>query len=154
MREKTAVERIDLNKLIGEIIEDLVPRNFKVELQNLPVICSERLKIEQVFTNLISNSVKYNSQREGEIFISCKTFKDHYEFSVKDNGIGIEPEFHQKIFEIFQTLRKKGEKESTGIGLAIVKRIIDDQNGQIWINSDLGSGTEFVFTWLKINEPI
>lgn len=152
IREKTPTERIDLNKLIAEIIEDIVPRNFTVELQNLPVILVERLKIEQVFTNLISNAVKYNTGEEGKIIISCKTFSEHYEFSVKDNGIGIDPEFHEKIFEIFQTLREKGEKESTGIGLAIVKKIIDDQHSRIWINSQLGSGTEFVFTWTRINE--
>jgi signal transduction histidine kinase len=151
LRERTAVEYIDLNKLIGEIVEDIVPRNFRVEFQDLPVILGERLKIEQVFTNLISNAVKYNSEKEGRIIISCKTFANHYEFSVKDNGIGIEPEFHGKVFEIFQTLREKGEKESTGVGLAIVKKIIDDQNGRIWINSQTGSGTEFIFTWSRIN---
>lgn len=154
IREKTSIESFDLNKLIEEIIEDLVPRNFEVETQNLPVMLVEKLKIEQVFTNLISNAVKYNAQDKGKIIISCKTFADHYEFSVKDNGTGIEPEFHEKVFEIFQTLREKGEKESTGIGLAIVKKIIDDQNGRIWINSQLGSGTEFIFTWLRINEPL
>ena len=151
LRERTAVEYIDLNKLIGEIVEDIVPRNFRVEFHNLPVILGERLKIEQVFTNLISNAVKYSSEKEGKIVVSCKTFANHYEFSVKDNGIGIEPEFHEKVFEIFQTLREKGEKESTGVGLAIVKKIIDDQNGRIWINSQTGSGTEFVFTWSRIN---
>jgi signal transduction histidine kinase len=152
VRNKTAIESIDLNKLIEEIVEDIVPRNFKVEFQNLPVILGERLKIEQVFTNLISNAVKYSSKDQGKIIISSKTFEHYYEFSVKDNGIGIEPEFHEKIFEIFQTLREKGENESTGIGLAIVKRIIDDQNGKIWINSQFGHGSEVVFTWSKINE--
>jgi signal transduction histidine kinase len=112
------------------------------------------LKIEQVFTNLISNSVKYTSQEDGEIVISCKEVEDYYQFSVKDNGIGIEAEFHERIFEIFQTLREKGEKESTGIGLAIVKKIIEEQKGQIRVNSDLGSGTEFIFTWPHINQTI
>lgn len=152
VRKKTAIEYIDLNNLIEEIVEDIVPRNFGVQFQNLPVILGERLKIEQVFTNLVSNAVKYSSEDQGKIIISAKTFEDHYEFSVKDNGIGIEPEFHKKIFEIFQTLREKGENESTGIGLAIVKRIIDDQNGRIWINSQLGAGSEVVFTWTRINE--
>lgn len=154
IREKTAIERIDLSKVIREMIEDIVPRNFQVELKDLPVMLGERIKIEQVFTNLISNAVKYNSQQQGKIVVSCKMFADHYEFSVKDNGMGIEPEFHEKVFEIFQTLREKGEKESTGIGLSIVKKIVEDQNGKIWINSQLGSGTEFVFTWPRINETI
>lgn len=150
IREKTAVESIDLNVVIKEITDDIVPRNFSVETHDLPSILGERFKIEQVFTNLISNAVKYNAQEKGKIIISCKTFNDHYEFSVKDNGIGIEPEFHERIFEIFQTLREKGEKESTGIGLAIVKRIIEDQNGRIWIKPGPDAGTEFVFTWLRI----
>lgn len=150
IRQKTSVERIDLVQLIEEITEDIVPRNFTVELKDLPSILGERLKIEQVFTNLISNAVKYNSQEKGKIIISCKTYGDHYQFSIRDNGIGIDAEFHEKIFEIFQTLREKGETESTGVGLAIVKRIIDDQNGKIWIVSELGSGAEFVFTWPRI----
>lgn len=154
IREKTAIESIDINGLIKEISEDIVPRSFSVERVNLPVIQSERIKIEQVFTNLISNAVKYNTGENGRIVVSCKTLEDHYEFSVKDDGIGIEPEFHERIFGIFQTLRKKGETESTGVGLAIVKRIIDDQNGKIWINSELGAGTEFVFTWPRINKPL
>jgi signal transduction histidine kinase len=150
IREKTAPVHIDTNALVSEIIEDIVPRNFEVELNNLPVIFGERLKIEQVFTNLISNSVKYASEERGKIVIGCREFKHDYEFSVKDNGVGIEPEFHEKIFEMFQTLREKGEKESTGIGLAIVKKIIDEQKGQIRVNSELGRGTEFVFNWPKI----
>lgn len=150
IREKTIPEYIDVTKLVSEIVGDIVPRNFKVEMNNLPVIFGERLKIEQVFTNLISNAVKYTLQDEGKIIISAKEFNDHYTFSVKDNGIGIEPEFHKKIFDIFQTLREKGEKESTGIGLAIIKKIIEEQKGKISVHSDLGKGSEFVFTWRKI----
>ena len=70
-----------------------------------------------------------------------------YEFSIKDHGIGIAKEYHQKIFEIFQTLREKNEMESTGIGLAIVKKIIDEQGEDIHVQSKLGEGTEFIFTW-------
>jgi signal transduction histidine kinase len=154
IREKTVPEHIDVNKLVAEIVEDIVPRNFKVELQNLPVIFGEKLKIEQVFTNLVSNAVKYTPEKKAEIIISCKEFNDHYEFSVKDNGIGIEPEFHERIFEIFQTLREKGEKESTGIGLAIIKKIIEEQKGHIAVHSELGMGAEFIFTWPRINKTV
>ncbi|MNL50243.1 Phytochrome-like protein cph1 [compost metagenome] len=70
-----------------------------------------------------------------------------HEFSVKDNGIGIAVEYHQKIFEIFQTLREQNEQESTGVGLAIVKKIIDDQQESIIVKSKLGEGAEFIFTW-------
>ena len=122
IREKTVPEHIDLNKLVAEIVEDIVPGYFVVEQQGLPVIFSERLKIEQVFSNLISNSVKYSEKEGAKIVIGCKEYKDHYEFFVKDNGIGIDPEFHERIFEMFQTLRERGEKESTGIGLSIIKK--------------------------------
>jgi signal transduction histidine kinase len=154
IREKTTPENINVSKLVAEIVEDIVPGNFKVRLLDLPVIFGERLKIEQVFTNLISNSVKYTLREDGEIVISCKEFEDYYQFSVKDNGMGIEPEFHERIFEMFQTLREKGEKENTGIGLAILKKIIEEQKGQISVNSDLGLGTEFIFTWPHINQTI
>jgi signal transduction histidine kinase len=105
--------------------------------------------LEQVFANLISNSVKYISEKDGHILISCKEERDHYEFSVKDNGIGIDPEYHSRIFEMFQTLREKDEKESTGIGLALIKRILEDQNCTIRVESKLGNGAEFIFTWPK-----
>ncbi|MEP7265614.1 MAG: ATP-binding protein, partial [Bacteroidota bacterium] len=76
-----------------------------------------------------------------------------FEFSVKDNGIGIDQEYHEKIFEMFQTLREKNETESTGIGLAIVKKIIEEQHGTIKVNSVLGNGAEFIFTW-SVNKII
>ena len=112
----------------------------------MPTIITERLKLEQVFTNLISNAVKYSDERTGRIKISCKETARYYEFCIQDNGIGIAPEYHAKIFEIFQTLRNKNERESTGIGLAIVKKIIEEQNGSIHVNSASGNGSEFIFT--------
>jgi signal transduction histidine kinase len=151
LREKTNAEIINVKMMIDEIIESIVPRNFKVEMHDLPVIFTERIKLEQVFTKLISNSVKYSTTEDGLIEISCKEHPDNYEFSVKDNGIGIDPEYHSRIFEIFQTLREKDEKESTGIGLAIIKRILDDQNCSIRVISELGKGAEFIFTWPRNN---
>lgn len=140
----------DINKLVQDIVDAIVPRTMKVVMKELPVIIAERLELEQVFTNLISNAVKYTSQENGIIIIDGMEKKDHYEFSVKDNGIGIEPEYHEKIYEIFQTLRDKNEKESTGIGLAIVKKILDDRNCTIRVVSEWGKGAEFIFTWPRI----
>jgi signal transduction histidine kinase len=144
---KAVPEHIDINAMVHEIADSLVPRNFKLEIGKLPNLFTERIKLEQIFTNLISNAVKYTPQREGSIQISCQTFADYYEFSIKDNGIGIALEYHQKIFEIFQTLREQNEEESTGVGLAIVKKIIDDYQECITVKSELGKGTEFIFTW-------
>ncbi|HLG38850.1 MAG TPA: ATP-binding protein [Chitinophagaceae bacterium] len=151
IRKKTEPEQTDVDELVSQIAEDIVPANYKVEIKNLPVIFAEKIKLEQVFTNLISNSVKYSSRENALIIIACKESEDHYEFSVKDNGIGIEPEYHNRIFEMFQTLREKDEKESTGIGLAIIKKILDEQHCSIKVNSTLGKGAEFVFTWPRIN---
>ena len=147
LRKKSPSEFVNVHDLVDEIVESIVPRNFTLEGQGLPVIYTERLKLEQVFTNLIGNAVKYTTKENAQIVISCKEFADHYEFSVKDNGIGIDPEYHNRIFEMFQTLREKDEKESTGIGLALIKRILDDQNCTIRVESTPGNGAEFIFTW-------
>jgi signal transduction histidine kinase len=147
--QKTDVSAVDTNELVNDLVDAIVPRHFRVKKENLPVLFTERLKLEQVFSNLISNAVKYSEGTTGEICITAKEFPRHYNFSVKDNGIGIEAEYHQKIFEIFQTLRERNQHESTGIGLSIVKKIIDEQNGNIKINSSLGQGAEFIFTWKK-----
>ncbi|MEN2399175.1 ATP-binding protein [Flavobacterium sp. MC2016-06] len=144
---KASPEYINTNALVNEIADSIVPRNFKLEIGNLPDLFTERIKLEQVFTNLISNAVKYTPQADGHIKISCETFMHFHEFSIKDNGIGIAVEYHKKIFEIFQTLREKNEEESTGVGLAIVKKIIDDHDEYIAVKSELGKGTEFMFTW-------
>ena len=146
---KTPYENVDVNVLVREISESMVPRSFAVDITELPVLFTERLKLEQVFANLISNAVKYTPHANGHIRITAVELPLYYQFSIKDNGMGIEPEFHIKIFEIFQTLREKNEKESTGVGLAIVKKIIDEQQGQIKVNSKGGEGAEFIFTWKK-----
>jgi len=144
---KAPSENIDTNALVHEIADSIVPRNFKLEIGDLPNLFTERIKLEQVLANLISNAVKYTPQEDGLIQISCNTFSGVHEFSVKDNGIGIAVEYHEKIFEIFQTLREQNEQESTGVGLAIVKKIIDDQQESIIVKSKLGEGAEFIFTW-------
>lgn len=146
---KTPPEKVDANVLVHEIADSIVPRSFVLEIDQLPELFTERLKLEQVFANLISNAVKYTQHEAGHIRITCKEFATHYEFSVKDNGIGVETEYHGKIFEIFQTLREKNEKESTGVGLAIVKKIMDEQQQTITVVSEPGKGSEFIFTWKK-----
>lgn len=147
--EKTQASEVDVNELVNEIVDSIVPRHFKVEIGKLPSLHTEAIKLEQVFTNLISNAVKYIQHDQGRIIISCEEFPDFCRFSVKDNGLGIDSEYHKKIFEIFQTLREKNEIESTGVGLAIVKKIIDEQRSTITVKSTPGEGAEFIFTWQK-----
>lgn len=149
INEKTNASDVDVNELVREIVESIVPRHFRVEMDNLPHLYTERLKLGQVFSNLISNAIKYTTRPDGHLLITCTELPDFFQFSVKDNGLGIAGEYHGKIFEMFQTLREKNETESTGIGLAIVKKIIDEQRGTIKINSSPGDGAEFIFTWRK-----
>ena len=148
-REQPLKETVDVGALVQDQVDLIVPKSFSVKISEMPVINTERIRMEQVFSNLISNAVKYNSGADGKISISCKESEDFYEFRVGDNGIGIEPEFHEKIFVIFQTLREKHAQESTGIGLAIVKKIIEDQGCAIRVESALGKGSTFIFTWPK-----
>jgi signal transduction histidine kinase len=147
INRKTTAELVNVDALVHEITQSAVPRNFKLEIENLPEIFTERLKLEQIFANLITNAVKYSNPETGFIKISAQKIRDYYEFSVKDNGIGIAEEYHRKIFEIFQTLRDKNEAESTGVGLAIVKKIIDERGETISVNSELDKGAAFIFTW-------
>ena len=106
-----------------------------------------KTKLQQLFQNLISNAVKFIDKDKGLIQIDFKEEKDHFEFSIKDNGMGIEKKFFDKIFKIFHSLNKN--KESTGIGLSIVKKIVDLHEGKIWLESELEKGTTFYFTLKK-----
>jgi signal transduction histidine kinase len=147
-REKPLKEKVDVKILVREVADLILPKDFAIETRNLPVLKTEKIRLEQVFSNLISNAVKYSGE-DGKVIITATDLGDFYEFTVKDKGIGIDPQFHGKIFEIFQTLREKHAKESTGIGLSIVKKIIDDQHCTIKVKSELGKGSEFIFTWPK-----
>lgn len=151
-REKTAFELVDLQIMLKDIADSLVPRTFTVDFKNLPEIYTDRIKLEQVFSNLVSNAVKAIRKVAGHIVISCRQFPTYYEFSVSDNGIGIAPEYHEKIFEIFQTLREKGEDESTGMGLSITKKILEDKQCRIEVESQPGIGATFTFTWPRIDK--
>jgi signal transduction histidine kinase len=140
---------VDVNVLLRDIVESIVPEDFEVVITEMPSFTTEKIRLEQVFSNLISNSVKYAADRPVKIIIDCRELKNFYEFTVSDNGIGIDSQYFQKIFVIFQTLREKHAIESTGIGLAIVHKIIEDQHCNIKVESKLGEGSSFIFTWPK-----
>ena len=101
----------------------------------------------QVFANLISNGIKYHDREDGKIQVTVHEVTAGYEFAVSDDGPGIKPEYHEKIFTIFQTLEARDTYESTGIGLTIVKKIIEEQGGDISLESGLGQGSTFRFIW-------
>lgn len=149
-RVKRIVETIDVKDILQYVVDMIVPVNFKVIIKgHLPVLKGERIRLEQVFVNLVSNAVKHHNKPGGTITITSEEAGDYYRFSVQDDGPGIDPEYHEKIFKIFQTLRERDSKESTGVGLAIVKKIIDDQKGTVVVRSAPGEGASFEFTWPK-----
>lgn len=143
---------IDLNDLVKEVIDLLTPpENIQISVENkLPVILSERTRIKQIFQNLLSNAIKYMDKLQGRIKVGCADDNGYWRFSVSDNGPGIEERYFQKIFQLFQTLKPIDESESTGIGLTIVKKIIDMYSGKIWLESKPGYGTTFFFTLPKM----
>ena len=145
-REKT---RVDVALLLHEIIDTIAPPpKFAIEIRdNMPVLQTEVLPLQQVFSNLISNAIKHHPRNDGKITISAMKHATYYQFSVEDDGAGIALEYQSKIFTIFQTLNSRDRQENTGIGLSIVKKIVEDRGDKIWLNSTLGAGTTFYFTW-------
>lgn len=151
-RIKTVKERFLIKSLTDEICESFStkkPLIFKVQGDASVEIVAEKIALTQILQNLISNGIKYNDKAEIEITVGWKDMGSQFEFSVGDNGPGISPEFHERIFVIFQTLQARDELESTGVGLAIVKKILDEKHSTIRIESALGEGTTFFFNWPK-----
>lgn len=145
-------ELFSVNDLVSDIITTILPSNlhsFDVQVA-MPVINADKIKIEQVFSNYISNAIKYNNNPKPIINIGYTKTETHYNFYVKDNGPGIDPDYHEKVFAIFQTINPKDNVESTGVGLAIVKKIVEEAGGKVWVESEPGNGSAFYFS-LPIN---
>ncbi len=148
--------RFSTYKLVDEVYMSLYPQiqqkkiNF-LSSKTLPVIYGDRQRFQIVFENLIGNAIKYSSpNRSPQIEVSCQDRKKFYEFSVKDNGIGIDPENHQRIFEVFQKCSNDDDDRSgTGVGLTIVQKIVEHYGGKIWVDSRLDKGATFQFTLPK-----
>ena len=145
------LEPVSVADLVHEILDSLAPPpEFQVRLHEpLPTFWTARLPLAQVLTNLISNAIKHHGRDRGTIAISAQDLGTYYEFSVADDGVGIAPRYHEKIFMIFQTLAARDRVDNTGIGLAIVKKIIDGYGGHITVQSDLNQGAIFRFSWPK-----
>ncbi len=152
-RIKTAKERFLIKTLVDELCDTLNvtgATKFVIDGDQSLELVSEKITLGQILQNLISNGIKYNNKPEVVITIGWTELDSKVEFYVKDNGPGINTEFHEKIFVIFQTLQSRDEIESTGVGLAIVKKIVDEKGGTIRIKSTMGEGTTFFFSWPKI----
>ncbi len=147
-KNQIEVYKVDLNNLILELLNSMhIPKHFKIIKNNLPVVKGNKHRLKQLFQNIIDNGVKYNDKKRGVIEIDCEDKNDFWQFSIKDNGIGIEKKYYDKIFKIFNSLNKR--ENSTGIGLSIVKKIITFYDGEIWIDSVVGKYTTFYFTLKK-----
>ena len=150
-REKVKRVRVNLNELVSEVIEMIAPpENIEITVENeIPVVECEETRIMQVFQNLLSNAVKYMDKPKGRVKVGCVEEDGFWKFSVADNGPGIEEKYFEKIFQIFQTLSPRDEFESTGVGLSVVKKIVELFGGKIWVESKLGEGSTFFFTLPK-----
>jgi signal transduction histidine kinase len=152
-KTKRNVESVSVHAVLMELKDVIIPpRTSLVIPAKLPEVVAVRVQIEQVFANLLSNAVKYNSSNHPQINVTYRDAGEFHVFSVADNGPGIEEKYFEKIFEIFQTLQERDAFESTGVGLAIVKKIIEDNGGTIRVESAPGKGAVFIFTWPKAKE--
>lgn len=140
---------VDVGALLAECIELLDP---PVETQivigpGMPVLRTERVPLQQVFMNLIGNAIKYNRRAGARVEVSVEAADDEFRFSVADNGPGIEPRYRERIWQIFQTLAPRDQVEGTGIGLSVVRKIVESRGGRTWLDSEVGRGTTFHFSW-------
>jgi PAS domain S-box-containing protein len=142
-------EQVDLNETVAELKRVLfIPDNMYLNtLNKLPIVKGDKTKFQQLFQNLISNSIKFCDKEIGLVEIDYKDNNTFHQFSVKDNGIGIEKKYHNKIFQIFHSLNAR--EDSTGVGLSIVRKIIELYEGNIWLESEPNKGSTFYFTIKK-----
>ncbi|MEN6428447.1 MAG: PAS domain S-box protein [Phycisphaerales bacterium] len=148
------VESIDTGQVVAEVIEQIAPgAHIEIRVERpLPTVFCERVALTQVFQNLISNAVKYIDKPQGEIRIAAAEEDGFWRFTVADNGVGIESRHFNRLFQMFQTLGSVPRADSTGIGLAVVKKIVQMHGGQVGVESKPGQGSTFFFTLPKHNE--
>ena len=141
--------KVDLNEVINDIGETIyIPEHVKLVIpETLPIIMADRIKVHQVFQNIIGNAVVHIEREVGLVEVLYKDDGEFWQFTIRDNGVGIPEEYHKKIFDIFQSIGNN--ERSTGIGLSIVKKIVDRYQGSVWVDSVVGEGTQFHFTIKK-----
>ncbi len=142
---------IDLNNVCGNIMKDLdilmKENKANIQIEQLPILYANETQMTQLFLNLITNGIKYRSEKDPVVRVTSKELgNDYWQFSVSDNGIGIEEKYYDKLFVIFQRLHTRKEYKGTGIGLALCKKIVENNGGRIWLESKVDVGTTFYFT--------
>ncbi len=150
-RLQDRLQKIDLNEIVAETIELFQPlENIQIEIANrLPVVNGDKTQIQQVFQNLLSNAIKFIDKPQGKIVVACTESDNYWQISVSDNGSGIEKQHFTSIFQMFQKLSHDPDADSTGIGLALVKKIVEMYGGKVWVESEVGQGSTFFFTLKK-----
>ncbi|MEN6385470.1 MAG: PAS domain S-box protein [Phycisphaerales bacterium] len=143
-------EKVNTNNIVKDVINNLSAKIVETETEithnKLPVIKCDDAQFMQLIQNLVQNAIKFRSEKKPKIHIACKRQEYGWLFSVQDNGIGIDKQYHENIFMIFQRVHRKEEYEGTGVGLSVCKRIVERHKGQIWVESELGKGSTFFFT--------
>ena len=153
-RTQGPAEAVDTGALVAEVVDLLAPppEARVVVHPGLPVLRTERLPLQQVLMNLIGNALKHGGERP-RVEVSARHDGAGWELTVRDHGPGIAPEYHERIFAIFQTLQSRDRMESTGIGLSIVKKMVEGRGGRVWVESAPGHGAAFRFTWPEEETP-
>jgi len=146
------VAEVDLGAVVPEVIGALAPPgHISIVVDGrFPVVPASRVKLEQVFQNLLSNAIKYTDKPQGLVRVECSEDGGCWKFSVSDNGPGIADKDQERVFQLFQTLKPRDQSDSTGVGLAVVKKIVVEMyGGRVWVESKLGEGSTFYFTLPK-----
>jgi light-regulated signal transduction histidine kinase (bacteriophytochrome) len=143
-------EVVDANEVLTESLANLnaaIQQSGAVITQDpLPPVRVHRFQLEQLFQNLIGNAIRYRSEKRPEIHVAAERRDGMWQFSVRDNGLGIDPEYREQIFGMFKRLHSAAEYPGTGLGLAICERIVERAGGRIWVESHSGRGSTFLFT--------
>lgn len=151
-RQSSPPTRVDVGRLVGEIVDGMQltidAKGATVEVEDaLPEVVADAPRVEQLFANLIGNALKFNESKRPFVKVGARGAEDGIAtFFVRDNGIGIDPQHHERIFGMFQRLHGREDYEGTGAGLAIAKRVVEAVGGRIWVESELGAGATFLFT--------
>jgi signal transduction histidine kinase len=144
---------VDTYSLLLELIDSLSPSNgFDIQIpKTCPTIMAKKLLLGQVFSNLLNNAIKHHDRDRGTVIVDWENQEQHYLFSVTDDGPGIPVAFQNRIFTVFQTLTGSSSPENTGIGLALIKKIVENEGGVLRLHSNGDRGCKFEFTWPKLS---
>lgn len=154
-RVEQSIAEVDVARLLDAIIDTLPrPEGIQVHVEpGMPVLRTLRAPLDMTLSNLIQNAIKHHDRSEGKITVSCEDAGEYFRFSVADDGPGISPEFHERIFKMFETLRPRDDVEGSGMGLSLVEKTVETMGGRVSLESEPGQGSTFSFTWPK-NTPL